>query len=48
MAFDNNVCAAIALTHQDLLTKVTVFDRLFYSGEHTFDFEAFTSSLNSK
>lgn len=48
MAFDSNICAGIALTHEDLLTKVTVFDRLFSSGELNFDFTAFTNSLTSK
>ena len=47
MIFDANVCAGIALTHEDLLTKVTVFNRLFSSGELSFDYEAFTNSLTS-
>lgn len=46
MAFCDNICAAISLTSSTLLTKITSFQRLFSSGELTFDFDAFSSSLD--
>lgn len=41
MAFDYNISSAIALSNDHLFSKVTIFNRIFSSGELSFNYETF-------
>ncbi|KAL4473832.1 hypothetical protein ABPG74_022696 [Tetrahymena malaccensis] len=48
MAFDYNISSAIALTSDHLFRKITILNRIFSSGELSFNYETFQQQIESK
>lgn len=48
VTMDEDICSAIAFTNSRMLTKKTIVERLFSSGELGFDFEQFRKVIESK
>ncbi|EAR90172.4 hypothetical protein TTHERM_00355190 (macronuclear) [Tetrahymena thermophila SB210] len=47
MAFDYNISSAIALTSDHLFRKITILNRIFSSGELSFNYETFQQQIES-